>query len=209
MITESGSGTCPGYVGLTVGGGIGRYTGLFGLVLDGLLSARVVTADGRIIEVSSTQEPDLFWGLRGAGANLGIITSATYQAHRQVAGGQVMNADFIFSADKSQQYFDVLASFSGTMPAELAVVTLIFYNPEAQAVCREIPRVRIECVTGSISVRDTDVESADANPRQLGVHGVAGGRSEGHRARPRAKRLQHRDQRSPMERRDRHRRSRH
>ena len=150
MIIESGSGTCPGYVGLTVGGGIGRYTGLFGLVLDGLLSARVVTADGRIVEVSPTQEPELFWGLRGAGANLGIITSATYQAHRKVAGGQVMNADLVFSADQSQQYFDVLASFSGTMPASLAVVSLIFYNPEAQAVSRNVPPVRIEYTIGSI-----------------------------------------------------------
>lgn len=107
---------------------------MFGLVLDGLLSARVVTADGQVLDVSETQNSDLFWGLRGAGFNLGVVTSATYQAHKLVAGGQVMNADFIFPANMSKQYFDVLASFSGTMPSNLAVVTIIFYDATAQAV---------------------------------------------------------------------------
>lgn len=138
MKTESGSGSCPGYVGLTIGGGVGRYTGLFGMVLDALVSARLVTADGRILEVSKTENSDLFWGLRGAGFNFGIVTSATYQAHKLVAGGQVMNADFIFPANMSKQYFDVLASFSGTMPANLAVVTILFYNTTAQAVSRDL-----------------------------------------------------------------------
>jgi FAD/FMN-containing dehydrogenase len=54
--------------------------GYFGLVLDGLVSARMVTADGRVVEVSETNNSDLFWGIRGAGANFGIITSATLQA---------------------------------------------------------------------------------------------------------------------------------
>ena len=132
--TESGSASCPGFVGLTVGSGVGRYTGLFGLISDALLSMRVITADGQVLEVSEEQHPDLFWGMRGAGANLGIVTSATYQAHKLVNQGQVMNADFIFPANMSKQYFDVLGSFSGKMPANLAVVTVIYYNTTAQAV---------------------------------------------------------------------------
>ena len=134
--TESGSGSCPGYVGVTLGSGVGRYTGLFGLVSDALLSARVVTADGRVVQVSEKQNPDLFWGIRGAGANLGIVTSATYQAHKLVNQGQVMNADFIFTANTSRQYFDLLETFSGKMPANLAVITVIFYNSAAREVSR-------------------------------------------------------------------------
>ncbi|KAL9130224.1 MAG: hypothetical protein Q9175_007076 [Cornicularia normoerica] len=130
---QSGSGSCPGFVGLTVGSGVGRYTGLFGLVCDALLSARVVTADGQLLQVSEKQNPDLFWGIRGAGANLGIITSATYQAHKLVNQGQIMTADFIFPANMSRQYFDVLGSFSGKMPPELAVITIIYYDTTAQA----------------------------------------------------------------------------
>ena len=132
--TESGSISCPGYVGVTIGSGVGRFQGVFGLVADALVSARLVTADGRVVEVSKTQNPDLFWGIRGAGANLGVITSATYQAHKLVNQGQMLNADLIFPANKSKEYFDVLGSLSGKMPEKLAVITLVVYDPVAQAV---------------------------------------------------------------------------
>lgn len=132
--TESGFGSCPGFVGLTIGSGVGRFTGLFGLVSDALLSARVITADGRLVQVSEKENKNLFWGMRGAGANLGVVTSATYKAHKLVNQGQIMNADFTFPANMSRQYFDVLASFSGRMPANLAVITGINYDRVAQTV---------------------------------------------------------------------------
>lgn len=120
---------------MTVGSGVGRFTGLFGLVADALISARLVTAEGRIIHVSRRQNADLFWGLRGAGANLGVVVSATYQAHKLVNQGQILNADLIFPANKSKEYFDVLQSFTGKkLPAKLAIVTLIVFDPVAQAV---------------------------------------------------------------------------
>lgn len=115
---------------------MGRFTGLFGLVSDALLSARVVTADGRVVQVSEKENRDLFWGIRGAGANLGIITSATYQAHKLVSQGQIVNANLIFAANTSRQYFDVLETFNGKMPANMAVITVIFYNSDAQEVSR-------------------------------------------------------------------------
>ncbi|KAL8655906.1 MAG: hypothetical protein Q9210_000607 [Variospora velana] len=131
---QTASISCPGYVGVTVGSGVGRFTGLFGLVADALISARLVTAEGRIIHVSRRQNADLFWGLRGAGANLGVVVSATYQAHKLVNQGQILNADLIFPANQSKEYFDVLQSFIGKMPAKLAVVSLIVFDPVAQAV---------------------------------------------------------------------------
>lgn len=178
--TESGSGSCPGFVGLTVGSGVGRYTGLFGLVSDALLSARVVTADGRLLTVSEKENSDLFWGLRGAGANLGVVTSATYKAHKLVNQGQVMNVDFIFPANMTKQYFDVLASFGGKMPANLAVVTVIYYDQAAQAVSsgsqnfgHDLPETR--WVSGSETNHEPLI---DANSRELGVFRSPGGGSE-------------------------------
>lgn len=59
---------------MTLGAGIGRYQGVFGLLIDSLVSVRLVTADGRLITVSATSNPDLFWAIRGAGSNFGIST---------------------------------------------------------------------------------------------------------------------------------------
>ncbi|WP_169746967.1 FAD-binding oxidoreductase [Edaphobacter aggregans] len=70
-------GECPGVgaAGLTLGGGLGWLSGLHGASCDNLLSARMVTADGRILSVDAESNPDLLWALRGAGANFGVTTS--------------------------------------------------------------------------------------------------------------------------------------
>jgi FAD binding domain/Berberine and berberine like len=70
-----------GVAGLTLGGGMGRLMRKFGLTLDNLLSVELVTADGRIVRASDEQNPELFWGVRGAGPNFGIVTSFEFQLH--------------------------------------------------------------------------------------------------------------------------------
>jgi hypothetical protein len=86
-------GQCPGVgaSGVTLGGGLGWLSGLHGASCDNLLSARVVTSDGRVHTASSEREPDLFWGLRGAGANFGVTTSLEFQLHPigPVTGGDI------------------------------------------------------------------------------------------------------------------------
>ncbi|RYP20632.1 hypothetical protein DL765_002703 [Monosporascus sp. GIB2] len=125
-------GSCPsvGVIGATLGAGVGLFQGLFGLMIDALVSVRLVTANGDVVEASACSNQELFWGIRGAGANFGIITSATYKLTKAVNGGQVYTADLIYPASMRRDYFDVLKTYEDTMPAELAINTAISWNAE-------------------------------------------------------------------------------
>src|SRR5437016_7374864 len=81
LATTLGVNTDTGITGLTLGGGYGWLDGKYGLACDNVLSAVVVTADGRVLTVSADENDDLYWGIRGAGANLGIVTSFEYRLH--------------------------------------------------------------------------------------------------------------------------------
>jgi FAD/FMN-containing dehydrogenase len=81
LATTGGQVSHTGIAGLTLGGGLGYLMGKHGAVCDNLLSLDVVTADGECILASEEQNPDLFWAMRGAGGNFGIVTSFQYQVH--------------------------------------------------------------------------------------------------------------------------------
>jgi FAD/FMN-containing dehydrogenase len=70
-----------GVAGLTLGGGMGRLQLKLGLTIDSLLAVELVTADGRVVRASEDENPELFWGMRGAGANFGIVTSFEFRLH--------------------------------------------------------------------------------------------------------------------------------
>ncbi len=104
-------GQCPGVsaTGVTLGGGLGWLSGLFGACCDNLLSARLVTADAQTLDVNAQSDPDLFWGLRGAGENFGVTTSFEDQLHPL---GPVLCGDVHFAVRDARP---VLAGFREIM----------------------------------------------------------------------------------------------
>ncbi|KAK8024486.1 FAD-dependent oxidase [Apiospora rasikravindrae] len=128
MGVATGSCACPGVVGATIGGGVGRLQGLHGLLIDNLLSVQIVTADGRLLTASEKENSDLFWGVRGSGPNFGIVLSATYKIYDQTNGGMAVNADFIFPINQSHNHWETLKEVEKTMPPELALISGINYN---------------------------------------------------------------------------------
>ena len=123
------------FVGGTLGGGVGRYQGIHGLIVDNLISMQVVTAAGKLTTVSAEENSDLFWGMRGAGMNFGVVTEAKYKASPLTNGGQVQVVDFIFTKDQAESYFKTFAALSGTLPPELALLSYVDYNATYGGVC--------------------------------------------------------------------------
>ncbi|KAK7909000.1 FAD-binding domain-containing protein [Apiospora marii] len=123
----TGSCSCVGMTGAGLGAGVGRLQGLEGLMIDAVQSVRIVTADGKVLEASEESNADLFWGIRGAGANFGVIVSTTFKLQPLYNDGVWTTADLIFPGDRNVSYFDLLDKLH-PLPPQLTIETIMSYN---------------------------------------------------------------------------------
>ena len=119
LATPLGINSTTGVAGLTLGGGFGWLSRKYGMTVDNLISADVVTADGRQVRASEKENADLFWGLRGGGGNFGVVTSFEFQLHP--VGPNVLSGLIVYPFDQAKSVLTQFARFTQTMPDELNV----------------------------------------------------------------------------------------
>src|SRR5690606_22798173 len=128
LATVGGTVKTTGIAGLTLGGGFGWLTGKHGMTIDNLLSADVVTADGQLVHASETEHPDLFWALRGAGANFGIVTSFEYRLHP--VGPLILGGMVIYPIEQLREMLRFYRDFAPSAPDELTVYAAAVTTPD-------------------------------------------------------------------------------
>jgi FAD/FMN-containing dehydrogenase len=125
-----------GVAGLTLGGGFGYLTRRFGWACDNLLEAEVVTADAKVVRASAEENADLFWALRGGGANFGIVTSFTYALHE--VGPIVTAGMIVWPVEQAAEVMAAYADVSSRSRRELALVTTMRLAPPAPFLPKEV-----------------------------------------------------------------------
>jgi FAD/FMN-containing dehydrogenase len=107
-------------------------------MIDALESVKLVTATGDLVTASKTENPDLFWGIRGAGWNFGIVVEATYQVFDATNNGQVLEGDMAFPASVNQSIWENLKALDDTLPEILSLTLILAYNAATDEV-RPLP----------------------------------------------------------------------
>lgn len=118
-----------GVAGLTLGGGLGYLARRFGWTVDNLEEVEIVTADGRVRVANRREHEDLFWGVRGAGANLGAVTRFTFRLHR--VGPMAFGGLIAWPFDRVREVLDVYHDTTARAPRELAVWMILLHGPPA------------------------------------------------------------------------------
>src|SRR3954454_16410758 len=118
-----------GIAGFTLGGGIGWLMRKHGLTSDNLIAAEVVTADGRLVRASESENPELLWGLRGGGGNFGVATSLEYRLHP--VGPNVLAGPIFFAGDRAEEVLRFYRDSALALPAEMTTLATLTPAPPA------------------------------------------------------------------------------
>jgi hypothetical protein len=142
LATPVGTVSTTGIAGLTLGGGQSWLASKYGFAIDNLRSVDIVTADGTLRTASATQQEDLFWAIRGAGHNFGVVTSFEYRLHPV---GPVLGGLVIHPLSQAVEVLRFYREFTASQPDELQTWAGILTLPDGNPVVALVP-----CYVGSL-----------------------------------------------------------
>ena len=154
-----------GVSGLTLGGGLGWLVRKHGLALDNLLSADVVTAEGKLLVASPSQNEDLFWGVRGGGGNFGVVTSFEFRVH---PAGTVLAGLVLHPLSAGKEALRFWRDFGPTAPEAFTDGALVFNAPAEMPVPDALRREPIVGIGGVYTGSLDEAEQALAPLRSFG-----------------------------------------
>ncbi|MCH8865311.1 MAG: FAD-binding oxidoreductase [Proteobacteria bacterium] len=132
LVTTAGVVSHTGVGGFTLGGGFGRLNRKYGLALDNVRSAEIITADGQIRRVSSEQDADLFWAIRGGGGNFGVVTEFEYQLHP--FDRLVLSGDIVWPIDQARDVLEFYGEWSVDLSDEMYVGPTLMTMPDGTGI---------------------------------------------------------------------------
>ncbi len=127
LATPVGINSTTGIAGLTLGGGFGWLTRKHGMTIDNLISAEVVTADGKKVGASEKDNAELFWALRGGGGNFGVVTEFEFALH--AVGPEILAGLIVFPFAQAQQVLTRYRQFANAAPEDLNVWVVLRQAP--------------------------------------------------------------------------------
>jgi FAD/FMN-containing dehydrogenase len=130
--TPGGRVTTTGVGGFTTGGGYGWTSSKHGLTCDNLISAQVVTADGRVLNASEEENEDLFWGIRGGGGNFGVVTRFDFRLHQ--LGPIVLAGLALWPVERASEVLRAWRDYVDGAPDELSTACVILTAPPEEFV---------------------------------------------------------------------------
>jgi len=152
-----------GVSGLTMGGGVGYLTRQYGLSSDNVISANVVTADGKAVTASENENPDLFWAIRGGGGNFGVVTSWEFKLHPV---GMVYGGPIFFPVDKGPEILAFFRDYIESAPPEMSGFFGYHIAPPAPFVPEHLHGVAacalVMCYTGPVEKGEEAMQAVRA-----------------------------------------------
>jgi FAD/FMN-containing dehydrogenase len=127
LATTGGVISTTGIAGLTLGGGLGWLMAKYGLAMDNLLSAEIVTASGDIVRASKEENADLFWGLQGGGGNFGAVSWLEYRLHPV---GKVTSGLIAHPFDRARDVLKFFREITSTLPDDLTIFGGLLHAPD-------------------------------------------------------------------------------